>query len=421
MFFWICSSFINSFISLQASPIVVHADATSVVCDAVAELSGSEPVWNDVTPVRDGPRIFEVNCFITNPGDINEVVEITEVGDSFGLGVISVTGQSSTVDKEWHAKQCAAINALDRLEELHNVIVPDYNWFAVEAIRQDSVGLVKRILRSRSTYLYASLQTRMLIGDMEIAADRFIGLEGAEKCGTRMQVVCSESSRWLHSIDNDVRSYRNRATNRVGGGYVDFLKNMYREHAIILTGGLRSILEEVALKVGYVVGANNTSRDEEDGTFLDILNVFMKNDDNINPVECEKIREHVCENLCFLGESTENVAGTVFSTLYCALNMLVKRFGVSVLDPSYCRMNRCYSSIKAVEDELGVLERKLCEMRTIALSASYDIYNIFVQNDHSPAAWFSMLSLVSAIDSHYERLKDARTSLMRNNDADSDA
>ncbi|TVU15856.1 hypothetical protein EJB05_39397, partial [Eragrostis curvula] len=318
----------------EASPIVVHADATSVLHDAVAELGGSEPVWNDVTPVRDGPRIFEVNFFITNPGDINEVVEITGVGDSFGPGVISVTGQSSTVDKEWHAKQCAAINALDRLEELHNIIVPDYNWFVVEAIRQDSVGL---------------------------------------------------------------------------------------EHAIILTGGLRSILEEVASKVGYVVGANNTSRDEEDGTFLDILKVFMKNDDNINPVEGEKIREHVCENLCFLGESKENVTGTVSSTLYCALNMLVKRFGVSVLDPNYCRMNRCYSSIKAVEDELGVLERKLCEMRTIVLSASCDIYNIFVQNDHSPAAWFSMLSLVSAIDSHYERLKDARTSLMRNNDADSNA
>ncbi|TVU41390.1 hypothetical protein EJB05_14903, partial [Eragrostis curvula] len=264
----------------EASPRVVHADATSVLRDAVAELSGSEPVWNDVTPVRDGPRIFET-------------------------------------------------------EELHNVIAPDYNWFAVEAIRQDSVGLVKRILRSRSTYLYASLQTRMLIGDMEIAADKFIGLEGAEKCGTRMQVVCSESSRWLHSIDNDVRSYRNRATNRAGGGYVDFLKNMYQEHAVILTDGLRSILEEVASKVFYVVGANNTSRDEEEGTFLDILNVFMKNDDNINPVEGQKI----------------------------------------------------------------------------TLS----------KNDHSPAAWFSMLSLVSAIDSHYERLKDARTSLMRNNDADSDA
>ncbi|TVU19377.1 hypothetical protein EJB05_35522, partial [Eragrostis curvula] len=377
--------FFSVIVGSEASPIVVHADATSILRDAVAELGGSEPVCNDVTPVRDGPRIFEVNFFITNPGDINEVVEITGVGDSFGPGVISVTGQSSTVDKEWHAKQCATINALDRLEELHNVIVPDYNWFTVKAIRQDSVGLVKRILHSRSTYLYASLQTRMLIGDMEIATDR------------------------------------NRATNRVGGGYVDFLKNMYREHAIILTGGLRSILEEVASKVGYVVGANNTSRDEEDGTFLDILNVFMKNDDNINPVEGEKIREHVCENLCFLGESTENVAGTVSNTLYCALNMLVKRFGVSVLDPSYCRMNTCYSSIKAVEDELGVLERKLCEMRTIALSASCNIYNIFVQNDHSPATWFSMLSLISAIDSHCERLKDARTSLMRNNDADSDA
>ncbi|TVU40894.1 hypothetical protein EJB05_14377, partial [Eragrostis curvula] len=302
----------------NASPVVVHVDTTSVLRDAIADLGGSEPVWNELTPVLHGQRIFEVKFFITNPGDINEVVEITGVGDNLGRGFVAVTGQASSVDQEWHAKQCATLNALNRLEELHRVFVPDYNWFAVEAIRQDSVRL-----------------------EMKNAADRLMGLEGVGECGTRMQVVCLESLRWLRSIDNDVNSYKI--------GRLIWLE----EHGIVLTSGLRSVLEEVASKVGFVVGAHDTVPDEEDGI--------------------------------------------------------------------YCRMNRCYGSIEAVEDELGVLERKLCEMRTIVLSASCDISKNFLQNDHPPDAWQSMISLVSVIDSYCERLKDAQTSIMKNKNADSDA
>ncbi|TVU51198.1 hypothetical protein EJB05_02607, partial [Eragrostis curvula] len=231
-------------------------------------------------------------------------------------------------------------------QALFGTPLDDSGWepiYSVAAIHPecDLIFFFDRRQKKFMSYDMSIGNTTMLIGDMKIAADRLMGLEGAEKCGTLMQVVCSESLRWLHSIDNDVSSYRNRATNRVGGGYVDFLKNKYSEHGIVLTSGLRSILEEVASKVGFVVCANSTRFHQEDDMFMDVLNLYKKVD-NINPVECEQIRKHVGENLCFVGGSAENVAGSISSTLYYAINMLVERFGVSVLDLSYCRMNRCY-------------------------------------------------------------------------------